>query len=82
MGSVIKYCERCLLINKGKQVMVGKSSEAVDVYKKILANQYDDETKEEEETKRVQNRPKREPKQMHPVPYRQKSRKKASGENA
>mgnify|MGYP002228862201 CR=1 FL=1 len=30
--------------------MVGKSSEAVDVYKKILANQYDDETKEEEET--------------------------------
>ena len=50
MGSVIKYCERCLLINKGKQVMVGKSSEAVDVYKKILANQYDDETKEEEET--------------------------------
>ena len=31
MGSVIKYCERCLLINKGKQVMVGKSSEAVDV---------------------------------------------------
>jgi len=32
------------------QVMVGKSSEAVDVYKKILANQYDDETKEEEET--------------------------------
>ena len=50
MGSVIEYCERCLLINKGKQVMVGKSSEAVDVYKKILANQYDDETKEEEET--------------------------------
>ena len=30
--------------------MVGKSSEAVDVYKEILANQYDDETKEEEET--------------------------------
>ena len=25
MGSVIKYCERCLLINKGKQVMVGGS---------------------------------------------------------
>ncbi|MCI5648097.1 MAG: ABC transporter ATP-binding protein [Fusicatenibacter sp.] len=50
MGSVIKYCERCLLINKGKQVMVGKSSEAVDIYKKILANQYDDETKTSNET--------------------------------
>ncbi|MDD7220245.1 MAG: ABC transporter ATP-binding protein [Blautia sp.] len=45
MGSIIKYCERCLLINKGKQILVGKSSEAVDIYKKILANQYDGETK-------------------------------------
>ncbi len=49
MGSVIKYCERCLLLNKGKQIMVGKSLEAVNVYKKILANQYEDETKEIEE---------------------------------
>ena len=40
MGSVIKYCDRALLLNRGKQIFVGKCSEAVDIYKKILANQY------------------------------------------
>ena len=43
MGSVIKYCDRALLLNKGKQIFVGKCSEAVDIYKKILANQYHEE---------------------------------------
>lgn len=42
MGSVIKYCDRALLLNKGKPVFTGKCSEAVDIYKKILANQYHD----------------------------------------
>lgn len=40
MGSVIKYCDRALLLNKGKQVFVGPCSQAVDIYKKILANQF------------------------------------------
>ena len=43
MGSVIKYCDRALLLNKGKQIFVGTCSEAVDIYKKILANQYHEE---------------------------------------
>lgn len=55
MGAVIKYCDRCLLINKGHQIMEGKSSEAVDIYKKILANQFDEAAykreKEEESRK-------------------------------
>lgn len=42
LSSVLKYCDRCLLINKGKQVKLGKSKDVVDVYKKILTNQYDD----------------------------------------
>ena len=46
MGSVIKYCDRALLLNKGKQIFVGKCSEAVDIYKKILANQYQEEPEE------------------------------------
>lgn len=46
MGSVIKYCDRALLLNKGKQIFVGKCSEAVDIYKKILANQYHEESEE------------------------------------
>lgn len=40
MGSIIKYCDRALLLNKGKPVFTGACSEAVDIYKKILANQY------------------------------------------
>ena len=47
MGSIIKYCDRALLLNKGKQIFVGKCSEAVDIYKKILANQYHEEEPEE-----------------------------------
>lgn len=43
MSSVLKYCDRCLLINKGKQVALGKSSEVIDIYKKILVNQYDED---------------------------------------
>lgn len=54
MGSVIKYCERSMLINRGHHVLTGTSAEAVDVYKKILANQYDDNTKEEEKVKNTE----------------------------
>ena len=47
IGSILKYCDRSLLIHKGKQIAVGKSSEVVDIYRKILVNQYDGETDEE-----------------------------------
>ena len=63
MGSVIKYCERSMLINKGHHVLTGTSAEAVDVYKKILANQYDDSAKtdssEEEKETRTQEEEKK-----------------------
>ena len=60
MGSVIKYCDRALLLNKGKQIFVGKCSEAVDIYKKILANQYHEEdeiTAAENEAEAVEEKP-------------------------
>ena len=41
LGSIIKYCDRTLLIHQGNQVMVGDSSDVVNTYKKILVNQYD-----------------------------------------
>lgn len=64
MGSIIKYCDRSLLIHKGKQIAVGKSSEIVDIYRKILVNQYDeseteindDETEVEEKNEEVSDR--------------------------
>ncbi|MDE7311281.1 MAG: ABC transporter ATP-binding protein [Eubacterium sp.] len=42
MSSVLKYCERCLLIHKGKQTALGRSAEVIDIYKKILVNLYDE----------------------------------------
>lgn len=42
MGSVIKYCDRVVLLNKGHYVADGKPGKMVDLYKKILANQMDD----------------------------------------
>lgn len=46
LGSIIKYCDRSLLIHHGEQIAVGNSNEIVDIYKKILANQYDFDKKE------------------------------------
>lgn len=36
LSSVLKYCNRCLLINKGCQIDIGKTSDIVNVYRKIL----------------------------------------------
>lgn len=54
LGSIIKYCDRTLLIHKGKQIMVGDSAEVVNAYKKILVNQFDTgKEKETENEKKV-----------------------------
>ncbi|MCC8060671.1 MAG: ABC transporter ATP-binding protein [Clostridiales bacterium] len=42
MGSVIKYCDRVVLLNKGHFIAEGEPGRMVDLYKKILANQMDD----------------------------------------
>lgn len=51
LSSILKYCERSLLIHNGNQISVGKSNEVVDIYKKILANQYDETQNAVTETK-------------------------------
>lgn len=43
LSSIIKYCDRCLLLNRGKTVAIGSSQEVVDVFKKIQVNQFDEE---------------------------------------
>lgn len=42
MGSVIKYCEKVILLNRGHFIAEGPAGEMVDLYKKILANQFDE----------------------------------------
>ena len=42
MGSVIKYCDKVVLLNKGEFLAEGPAGEMVDLYKKILAGRMDD----------------------------------------
>jgi len=46
MGSIIKYCDKVVLLNKGEFVAQGDAGKMVDLYKKILANRMDDLEKE------------------------------------
>ncbi len=41
MGSIIKYCDRVVLLDRGNFISEGKPGQMVDLYKKILANQID-----------------------------------------
>jgi len=45
LGSVMKYCDRVILINKGEKISEGKPGEMVDLYKKILAGRFTEEDK-------------------------------------
>ncbi|MBQ6515013.1 MAG: ABC transporter ATP-binding protein [Clostridia bacterium] len=40
LGSILKYCDRCLLLNRGEQVAAGPSKEVVDTYRKIMVEHY------------------------------------------
>ena len=46
MGSIIKYCDKVVLLNKGNFIAQGQPGPMVDLYKKILANQMDSLQKE------------------------------------
>ncbi|SEA13545.1 teichoic acid transport system ATP-binding protein [Oribacterium sp. KHPX15] len=52
LGSVMKYCDRVVLINKGEKIAEGKPGEMVDLYKKILAGRFTEEDKKNIEKKR------------------------------
>ncbi|MEG7531161.1 MAG: ABC transporter ATP-binding protein [Hungatella sp.] len=41
MGSIIKYCDKVVLLNRGSFIAEGSAGRMVDLYKKILANQLD-----------------------------------------
>lgn len=44
MGSVIKYCNRAILINDGVVAAEGKPDAIVDIYKKVLVGQYNNDS--------------------------------------
>ena len=42
MGTIIKYCDKVVVLNRGKFVEEGDPGKMVDLYKKILAGQFDE----------------------------------------
>lgn len=54
MSSVIKYCDKVVILNKGHFLKEGNAKEMVDIYKKILVNQYDETEEEEKDTTAVE----------------------------
>lgn len=48
MSSVLKYCDRVMLLNNGELVKIGKANEIVNIYKKILANSYNPDEEEKD----------------------------------
>lgn len=40
LGSISRYCDRAILLNKGEKLVEGEPKEIIDIYKKVLVNQY------------------------------------------
>ncbi len=55
MGSVIKYCNRAIIIDHGTKLEEGSAEEMVNVYKRILVNQYNPEKDVENGEKKKTN---------------------------
>lgn len=54
MGSVIRYCNRCVLLNAGKKVAEGKPQEMVDLYKRIMVGQWNGNEESSDEASSIQ----------------------------
>ena len=55
MGSVIRYCNRCVLLNAGKKVAEGKPQEMVDLYKRIMVGQWNENEENTQESSSIQS---------------------------
>lgn len=49
LGSIGKYCDRVVLLNQGVKLNEGNPKEMIDIYKKLLVNQYDENEEKEAE---------------------------------
>lgn len=50
LSSISKYCDRVVLLNKGKKVDEGSPKEMVGLYKRILLNHYDEDGEGEKDS--------------------------------
>lgn len=51
LSSVLKYCDRVVLLDKGNKLAEGSPAEMIDLYKKILVNQADENSNDKKEGK-------------------------------
>lgn len=51
LGSVMKYCDRVILLNKGEKVSEGLPGDMVDLYKKILAGRFTEADRQQAQKK-------------------------------
>lgn len=50
LGSISKYCDRAILLNSGEKIAEGTPKDVIDIYKKVLTNQYNNDDSETNET--------------------------------
>ena len=48
LSSINKYCDRVIILNRGKKLGEGSPKEMIDIYKQVLVGQYDPEKKAEQ----------------------------------
>ena len=53
MSSVLKYCDKAILLNDGDKVAEGRPGEMIDLYKRILAGQFDTDTENGSDVKKT-----------------------------
>lgn len=51
LSSISKYCDRAILLNKGRKLTEGTPAEVIDVYKKVLVGQLDESEEAAEKDK-------------------------------
>ncbi len=54
LSSISKYCDRVILLNKGKKLGEGSPKEMIDIYKQVLVGQFSDQ-QEVEDSKVTEN---------------------------
>ena len=54
LSSIGKYCDRVVLLNKGRKLAEGDAKEMVNLYRRVLVNQYDDDSEDTQENQNAE----------------------------
>ncbi len=56
LGSIRKYCNKAVLLNQGQKIAEGEPAEVIDIYKRVLVGQFDENELQEEKTEETETR--------------------------